>query len=218
MNIPKYPNSGDDVLQFSQEMWRYAKSLTPSGEGVTIGPDGTTIAPPRILPEYDGPFAPTIETGNEEVTFGQVYVYAGAGAEYSWPASGDKDYINISELAATTTGKYLVYITLTVDVEYGWFTASDKPLIEVVNEELYSSLQGAFSADMIIAELTVDMVTTKIKEVKPVRRSHIYVPVINIFDTSKDNFFYATWKMHYPNVAAPADLPDRSIPPPTEVN
>jgi len=123
---------------------------------------------------YDGPFRCRIVLGStfDSVSVDQGYVYAGAWAEYSFPAVGDTASVSLTGLA---DGTYLILMEVTVDDDMGFFTSAYKPVLAQCAEASYTALQSNGQCDIILARIKV--VSQHVMTLRQDQRSHIYVPV-----------------------------------------
>ena len=150
---------------------------------------------------YDGPFRVRREAGTgatdsgDKITVDQGYVYAGAVAEYDFPQAGDTDAIDVSGWADAT---YNVIMEVTVDDMYGYFTASDKPVLHANEADslatAHHGLQTTGQCDVILARIIV--AGGKVMSIRQDQRSHVYVPVRAWLFTTPDTttYYFASWE------------------------
>lgn len=194
--------------------------VTSAGEEIRIGlsHDGTGGNHPFRVTRKD----------KHTLQVGQGYVFAGVLAEYDWPQPAD---VKTVDVAAWPAGKYNLIMEVTVDDDYGYFTAYNKPIL---NQDPGECLQSAHHAlqvlgqcDVVLAqfEVKVDAETGErtITGLREDQHNHIYVPVYyyqtTYWDTPTASYlaygYMASWGVPLATNAYPPEYP---LPPaPSEV-
>lgn len=119
-------------------------------EEKTLPPDEADPVPLQDFGE-DSPFRGFVNASGTAVHIHQGYVYAGANAAFNFPAAG-----GYTSLSFGASGVWYVYMTVVVDVEWGYFSAADQPFLSTMTGTSgFNNLNDDGKVDVIVGRALV---------------------------------------------------------------
>jgi hypothetical protein len=141
---------------------------------------------------YQGPFRVAAKAaGGLVLTVSRGLVYAGTEAEWDFPSSAGP--AQTAEVTPGGDGEWLVVMAISVDSEFGFFTATapDYPEISCVARNTFAMLNEVGTCHAILAE--VDVVDGALARVEQHQFGDIYCPTFYIDDTNGDKVWVCAW-------------------------